>query len=83
MNQKMRPILIWGKQDLDENNIDIALRHDQFYYFHTDSVYTNKGSTLFFVQNIVRPYIESIRTEKKNLKLSFALIMDGLSSHNN
>ena len=80
---RIRPLLILGKQEIDQSNTEIAMRLDSFYYFHTKSGYATIESTVFFVQYILHPYVLNIRKEKNNPALPFILIMDGLAAHKN
>ena len=82
-NDQIHPLMILGKQEIDETNVDIAMRRSSFHYFQTGTGYATIESTLFFVQNILEPYIHSVRNEKENPTLPFILIMDGLPAHKN
>ena len=82
-SERIKPLLILGKQDIDPNYDQIAIRRNLFSYLRTPSGYATIESTFVFVRNILAPFIWSVRTEKQNPNLPFILIMDGLSSHKN
>ena len=57
---KISQLLILGKQNIDENNVDIVMRRHQFHYQLTKSGYANTKTAIFFIQNILYPYISNI-----------------------
>ena len=75
-----KPLLITTRVKLDDAATKTFIPKF-FDFFRTPKGYQTNASMLYWVTNILTPYVQSIRDEIDNQEHPVVLIMDGLGSH--